>query len=293
MMPLERLQSSDALYRRVWGYLLERFPPVAYGLLVALFVSSAFLLAGKSPLEPTAAKAGLVVLLVFFHLRIMDEHKDGADDRLAYPDRLLSRGVVTLPLLARLGLAAIALECALAWWISIEALWAWLACLGFTLLMRIEFGVGRWLNRHLVIYAITHNPIVALLAAFLWVVAGGEWGTQAALYIGVVSLGSLAFEIGRKVRLPDEEIEGVDSYSSVLGKAGADRLLLGIRWVVSLGIGWMAIGLGADWVAAIAVLVSVALTVGLWGHGRGAKATEGAATVALLMDFILVGLLAW
>lgn len=292
-MPLKSLQSTDALYRRVWGYLLERFPPVAYGLLVGLFVGSAFVLAGKSPIEPTAAKAGLVVLLVFFHLRIMDEHKDGEADALAYPDRLLSRGVVTLPLLARLGVGAIALECAVAWWISIEAWWAWLACLVFTLLMRVEFGVGRWLNRHLVIYAITHNPIVGLLAAFLWVVAGGEWTTQAALYVAVVSLGSLAFEVGRKVRMPTEEIEGVESYSTALGKAGADRLLLGIRWAVAVGIGWMAVDVGSVWVAAMAVLVSVALTLGLWGHRRGAKATEAAATVALLLDFILVGLLAW
>jgi hypothetical protein len=292
-MATVRLEPTDSLFIRIWGYLLERFPPVAYTVLVALFAGSTFLLADAQASWSVGFMAGLVVLLVFFHLRIMDEHKDGEADRQAYPDRLLTRGVVTLPLLKRLGLIAVVAQAVLAWVISVPAFQAWLACLVFTVLMRVEFGVGRWLNRHLIVYAITHNPIVGLLAAFLWVVAGGTWSLTAALYVAVVSLGSLAFEIGRKIRLPNEEIRGVESYSSVLGKSRADALLLGIRWVTSGLLFWLAYTVGMPAAGAVALGLSVAWTALLVGGRRSAKATEGVATGALLLDFILIGSLGW
>ena len=292
-MNSERLKSTDSLHSRIWGYLLERFPPAAYTVLVALFSGSTFLLADARVSWATGFTAGLVVLLVFFHLRIMDEHKDGDADRQAYPDRLLTRGVVTLPLLKRLGVIAVVAQALLAWSVSVPAFQAWLACLVFTLLMRVEFGVGHWLNRHLVVYAITHNPIVGLLAVFLWVVAGGTYGLTAGLYVAVVSLGSLAFEVGRKIRLPDEEISSVDSYSSVLGKSRADALLLGIRWLTSVLLFCLAYTEEAPLIGAAALGLSVVWTILLAGGRRGAKATEGVATGALLLDFILIGSLGW
>ncbi len=289
--------SSDPLYRRMWAYLLERFPPIAYTVLVALFGGSAFALiertTGIDVDGSVALRACLVVLLAFFHLRIMDEHKDAEGDRRAYPDRLLTRGVVELPLLARAGIVAVALQALLSMSISVTALWAWLAAFAFTCLMKVEFGVGRWLNQHLVIYAITHNPIVALLGAFLWSASGAPWTMDYGLYIAVVSLGSLGFEIGRKIRLPDEEVDGVESYSSVLGRSRADRLLMGTRWVTAILLSWLAFR--ADhWPIVSLSLVFAAVTHSLlFRHTLKAKAVEGVATVMLLLDFLLVWGLGW
>jgi hypothetical protein len=291
------ITASAPLPTRVWAYLLERFPPVAYTVLVGLFAASAFALAARQAgtvvgLEDMS-KSAAVVLLVFLHLRLMDEHKDHEADEKAYPERCLSRGVVTLPLLFRLGVVAVVIEALLAFSLSSAAAIAWAACLSFTLLMRFEFGVGAWLNRHLLVYAITHNPVVALLAAFLWVVAGGGVGPLMWLYIGVVSVGSLAFEIGRKIRLPEEEIDGVESYSSVLGKRRADLLLAALRLLTGvglLGLGWV---LGQSVIGALALGLQVVLAGLLLSSPRGAKFTEGIATVGLLLDFVLVWVMAW
>ena len=288
---------SAPLPARVWAYLLERFPPAAYTVLVGLFTTSAVMLVGRqtavAPSFDVVWRAGAVVLLVFLHLRLMDEHKDYAADAAAYPDRCLSRGVVTLPLLFRLGVVAVVLEAVLAVSLSIEAAVAWVVCLIFTLLMRFEFGVGAWLNRRLLLYAITHNPVVALLAFFLWTVAGGAHDRLLALYIGIVSVGSLAFEIGRKIRLPEEEIVGVDSYSSVLGKGAADRLLAGLRLVTGLGL--LALGVALDQVllGGMALGLQLVLAGFLLRGPRRAKVTEGVATIGLLLDFIWVGVMAW
>src|SRR5690606_3218576 len=62
---------------------------------------------------PLAAAAYFLTVLL---LRVLDEHKDFERDRQAYPGRLLSRGVVTLPELRRVGLVigALAWACAAA-----------------------------------------------------------------------------------------------------------------------------------------------------------------------------------
>ena len=68
-------------------------------MLTALFFGSAAWVAtalGGGELRPQGWAGAAIVWLVFLHLRIFDEHKDAAQDRQAYPDRLLSRGVVTL-----------------------------------------------------------------------------------------------------------------------------------------------------------------------------------------------------
>jgi hypothetical protein len=292
-----QLQPTDPMYRRLWGYAVERFPPLAYTVLVVLFAGSAFGLAGhfgdvRVPLE-TEVRAAVVGLFVFLHLRIMDEHKDAAGDLIAYPQRLLSRGVVTLPLLAKVGYVAVFVEMALSWSISIHAFYAWLACLLFTVLMKFEFGVGAWLNRHLVIYAVSHNPIVALLGVFLWVATDTPWNPLIGLYLLGVSLGSLAFEMGRKIRLPAEEIAGVESYSSVLGVNVANRVLRRVRVLASTCFGIMAWEMGNNVFVVVifgaAVLVSSSI---VFGH-LNAKKTEALATVALLLDFVFVWVLVW
>ena len=289
--------SSDPYLRRLWAYVLERFPPVAYTVLVLLFSGSAFgllrQLTGEQVAFSVAVRAAAVVLLVFFHLRIMDEHKDQEGDRVAYPDRLLTRGVVTLPMLAKVGWVAVVLEGVIALSISPLASFVWVCTLGFTLLMKVEFGLGSWLSKHLIVYAVTHNPIVAMLAMFLWSTMDAPWPAEYGLYVAIVSLGSLAFEVGRKVRLPEEEIAGVESYSSVLGRRRADNLLIAIRWITGILLAGLAVHLGQSLIAAIALTLSVATHVLLSTHTRKAKSVEGVATVMLLVDFLLIWGLAW
>ena len=290
------ISGSAPLPARVWAYLLERFPPVAYTLLVGLFAASAFALTshstGQSVGLDVALRAGAVVLLVFFHLRIMDEHKDHVSDSAAYPERCLSRGVVTLPLLFKLGVCSVLLEAGLAVSLSASAALAWLGCVVFTVLMRFEFGVGDWLNRHLLVYAVTHNPVVALLGFFLWTVGGGAHNALMWLYLAVISVGSLAFEIGRKIRLPHEEIADVESYSSVLGKRGADRLLVGLRLVTGLGVLALSILLQQWIIGAVALGLQVGLAALLLARPQRAKITEGVATVGLLLDFVWIWVIA-
>ncbi|HJN73536.1 MAG TPA: hypothetical protein QGF58_06335 [Myxococcota bacterium] len=296
--------------RSVPAYLNERFPPVAYSILVALFFGSAALVShAVGGGEATSWAGGVVVLLVFFHLRVFDEHKDFDGDVVAYPDRVLSRGDVTLRDLRVLGAIAIAVELAICAWIGPRALIAWAATLVFTLLMLKEFFVGQWLSKHIVVYAITHNPVVAGLALLGWACTDAGWHPAYLAYVAMISLASLGFEVGRKFRLPAEEIEGVESYTSVLGRGRALLLLWAsmVGGVVAFAVllrfldgGWIARSwpLSGPWAidglgSVVVLLVAISPAALLVHRESAAKKVEGASTLVLFLCMLLSGAFAW
>jgi len=294
------LQPDSPLSARLRGYLDERFPLGAYGVLVATFFGSALLVAldlASAPFEMQALVGAPVVLLVFFHLRVFDEHKDAASDRAHYPDRLLTRGVVTLPLLRRVGVVAILAELVLSGLVGGPALMAWAATLTFTLAMAVEFGVGSLLQPRMVLYAVTHNPVVAGLCLFAWACSGAAWEVHFLAYVLFASASSLGFELGRKLRQPHEELAGVPSYSSVLGLDRARRLLFGVWLVADVGAGWTWGQLSSTgvqrWLAMGVLVVMVVLPMALCSREAGAKRMELAATLHLLLGFLALGLAAW
>jgi len=294
------LTENDPLYRRLGGYLAERFPPVVYTVLVALFFGSALLFSrALDPAGQVAAKAGLgavVVWLAFLHLRLMDEHKDFEQDSAAYPDRLLSRGVVTLSLLGRLLVLVVSAELVIAWTLGPRALWCWLAMFLFTVAMRYEFGVGRWLSGHIFVYALTHNPVVALLVVFVHASTGLAWDDRYLFYVGMVSVGSLAFEIGRKIREPDEEIPGVESYSTAFGRVGSAWLLRGVL-LLSVVLGLLTVwSISPEILGGVATaILVVGLIVAVVGvrPGHRSSRVELVSSVFLLLSFVAVGVGAW
>jgi 4-hydroxybenzoate polyprenyltransferase len=235
----DRPAPAPALASAVAGvkaYLDERFPLGPYVVMVATFVAAASLFA-QAALHPAAAvalgprtlAAGFIVLGLFFHLRVCDDAKDAARDRHLYPDRVLSRGRVTLRQLGRIDAALLLIQLALTFALGPRAVFAWLAALLFSGLMRYEFFVPALLRPRIVLYALTHNPIVALLA--LVVVAAENPGAGLALpapvlwLLAVASLVSLTFEVGRKVRAPGDERPGDEMYTRALGLPRAMVLL--------------------------------------------------------------------
>lgn len=244
------LQSSFP--RRFHAYLAERFPPLGYGVLIVCYYSSNQFLA-QTLEDPGSAvhysvsslMGALTLLAMFFHLRVFDDHKDAERDLHFFPERVLSRGLVTLRHLKLAGAAAIGLELVLGAWRGPAALCAVLLALGYSLLMLKEFFVREWLNRHFLLYAVSHMLIMPLLALVAYGFTTGKYPWQAPgwfwLYAFVGVFVTFNWEISRKIRAPEDEVAGLDSYSRIFGTYGAAYLVILIRVVdtllVSL-VGW-------------------------------------------------------
>lgn len=296
---------GDAYVVRLRAYLRERFPLFGHVLLIISYYSSNQFLAKvlthpDEPMQYTARSAlGAVTLLCFFfHLRVFDEHKDFADDSRFHPNRVLQRGVITLAELRVLAAIAIAIEITLAWIAGPQALTGLAIAFVFSLLMLKEFFAGEWLKRHFLVYATSHMLLMPLLSLMIFSFATGRWPWQAPptywLYAFVGFFVTFNVEVSRKIRAPEDEIEGLDSYSKIFGTYGAAWIVLGLRLVDTalVSVVGHAIGVSAWFYVAIAVLFL--LTLGtfirfrLRTTSKAAKALERNAGLYLIaFDLIL------
>jgi 4-hydroxybenzoate polyprenyltransferase len=272
-MPLAPALSRESPFaRRLAAYLAERFPLLGHGVLIAAYYSSNQFLARTltRPGEPmrydlSTLLGALTLFCFFFHLRVFDEHKDYAEDRVHYPGRVLQRGLVTLRDLKILGGAAIAAEIVLSLLRGPAAFVAWLFPFAFSLLMLKEFFVPGWLKRHFLLYAVSHLLVMPLLALTVFSFATGRWPWEAPLWLLVYAwvgfFVTFNWEVSRKIRVPEDEIEGVDTYTRVFGTYGAAYVVLLIRVIdtalVAL-VGWH-LGLAPWFYAALVGLFLVCL----------------------------------
>ena len=227
-------KSSRGFAMRLWEYQAERFPVFKHGALIATFGASAVclsaLLRGAAPSGLAIVVAVLVLLGFFFQLRVADEHKDNEDDTKYRPERPVPRGLVTLKELrvAAFAVAAaqIGLTVLLDWTLIVLllAVWGWLT------IMTKEFFVPEWLKKRPLVYMISHMAIMPLIDLYAtacdWWPAGYALHQGFGLTLGAFLLLSLvngsAIEIARKCWAPEQEREGVETYSRLWrpGRAG-------------------------------------------------------------------------
>lgn len=252
---------------RWWIYQRERFPIFAHGLLIAAFSVSAMgfssLLRVQTHLPPfgTLAAGFVSSFLFFLQLRITDEFKDADDDARYRPYRPVPRGLVSLRDLAFVGIAAAAIQLALALLvyprlvIILVGVWAYLG------LMTKEFFVRDWLKRHPLIYMASHMVIMPLIdfyvTAFDWLVAGVGPPSGLQWFLVVSFFNGTVVEIGRKIRAPGDEERGVETYSMLWGERNA-----ALAWLTAMAFTAISALLAArhiHFVAADALILSALL----------------------------------
>ncbi len=261
--------------KNFWAYLQERFPLQANGMLIVSYFTANYLLARGAlwvgePLQMSwRFLAGCVVLLfMFFHMRIIDEHKDYEQDCIVHPNRVLSRGLVTLTLLRRIGLVVVAAELVLSYALGLPAFTLCLILLAISWLIYKEFYMGELLSRHLVWNALLHMLVMPLYSLFVFTVATGRFpnaAPEAVLLYAWVSYGvGLGYELARKTRAPEDERPGLITYSNVMGPhpaASGALLALLFSGSISLLVGFL-LQFGAWYhVTVAALLLAVAAGV--------------------------------
>ena len=259
-----------------WGeYLAERFPVPVTFLLAAATAAAASVVAQEPgfgagnhsyvfDLSDVGAGAALMFLLLF-HLRVFDEHKDFAQDQATRPDRPVQRGVVTLGELKVAGAIAIGLELAIAFAaFGADGVW-WLLPLGYSVLMLYEFGAKHWLERHYGVYAISHSAITSAVCVALVMMADPVFGEPSAphlaVFAGLALASTFSIDVLRKTWAPASEIEGVDSWSKLLGRGLAALLGIMLLVVATVAAGWLGreAGGGQAWIAFLCAVMLWAL----------------------------------
>lgn len=219
--------------KAVFAYFRERFPLINMALFAILFftvqaVSSYFI-----PLQPErpiwwVVMGVLAVISFFFRLRVFDEIKDFKIDARNHPQRVLQSGRIHIKHLVSLSLLGTIVEIAWSLLSGWPVLLVWAIAFGYSVLMRYEFFMGKFLNKYLLLYATTHMLIMPFIILWVYTAFHPELEILLPYYIlaALSLLSGFSFEIARKIHAPVAEREGVDSYSSSVGYPGSIILAL-------------------------------------------------------------------
>lgn len=228
------LDLSDSLFLRLNAWFKDRFPMVnvisgalSYITMVSIGRFSAGIpVINFTLLDILGAMAFVGHLLL---LRIFDEHKDFEVDKVNHPDRVLSKGLITLK---HLTVIAIPLPLLSLLWTYLSftdksiALVLWLVMLIYSLLMAKEFFIGQWLTKRLVLYSFSHMLVSPLM--ILWVLVGGmgylSFDPLIVLMLVVSFSSGISYELTRKTRGTDEDI-ALDAYNKQFGVTGCVSLI--------------------------------------------------------------------
>ncbi len=219
---------------RWWVYQRERFPVLAHSPVILAFSLSAVgysaLIRGANsfPGWKSCSVAFASSFLSFLQLRIADEFKDFEEDSRYRPYRPVPRGLVSLRDLAWVWAGCIVLQLALCLWLSPRNLWLLAATWIYLGLMTKEFFARRWLKARPVVYMVSHMAIMPLVDFYAtacdWAPAGYARPPRGLLWFLLVSFcNGMVVEIGRKIRSPQDEEKGVETYSFLWG---ANRAVL-------------------------------------------------------------------
>lgn len=267
-----------SLLRRFWVYQAERFSLPVYSVLIAVLAAggigwSRAARQAQDAYSWAALGAAFVVTLgFFFQLRVADEYKDYAVDLAHRPYRPVPRGVIRLSELAWLALSVGVVQAVVSAWLAPRLLFFLLGVWGYMALMRWEFGIGSWLHRHPLVYMLSHMVVLPLIFAYIaacdWlrVDVGPPSGLGWLLATGYAN--GVVFEVGRKLRAPEDEEVGVETYSRLWGVGRA------------AGVWWAAIVL-----AGVAATLA-ARAAGDWGVMGPVMGVGATAAAALGIQFV-------
>lgn len=277
MEPQRHPHADTSVWRRLWIYQANRFPVFKTATLLGVFtlasISVSAHLGGRSlPGVHILALGWVVSFIFFFQMRACDEWKDLEDDRKFRPERPVPSGLVSLKLIFAIASAGGVLAASLVGLVSplllapLALVWLWLG------LMTGEFFAPEWLKARPALYLVSHMAIMPLIDLFLtaceWLPHGSVPPNGLIFFLALSFVNGCVLEVGRKVWAPENELVGVETYSSLLGYRRA-----AMAWVLACSTACLL-------VTGVGILVGAALWVG------GLSALLLAVIVACARQFI-------
>lgn len=298
-------EGNQPLLQRLAQYQKERFPLVQHGPLIAAFTFSASTFSraarGETGIIPLShLLAGILTSLCFFFLlRVTDEHKDHEDDCRHRPYRPVPRGLIRLRELSLVAAGILAFVLAINLWLMPGMLGPMAVVLVYLFFMTREFFRPEWLKAHPLTYMVSHMMIMPLIDLYTtgldWLIAGTPPPNGVSLFLIVSFFTGVVIEVGRKIRAPEAEETGVETYSVLYGPRKATLLWMGalfLAYLFSIAAAWSG-GFGRSGGILLAILLLICLGRGMIfvasGRQADAKGIETMSGIWTLGMYLILG----
>ncbi len=291
---------------RWYIYQKERFPILMYIPMILAFSFSA--VSYSSIVRDGKIAAGSVVVAfittfsTFMLLRIADEFKDYEEDLRFRPYRPVQRGLVKLKELGIIGGVLLLIQAVSAALLKPVMLLFLLPVWVYYFAMTKEFFVSEWLKKHLVIYMLSHLFVMPLLDFYaaatdfafndrLDVAPAVLWFVSSSFVNGGI------VEIGRKMRAPEDEEAGVNTYSVLWGRKKSAIIWTGAM-VVSTVFTCIAASQIGETLPSLIILSATVIFCGSFAAlyvkkptTKNAKRLELLSGVWTIVDYCVLGIL--
>lgn len=234
-------ENNASFLKRFYIYQKERFPIVGHGLLVASFSFSAISYSRicRSVEGFVSWKTYFIgiftTISLFMMVRIFDEFKDAKDDAEYRKYLPVPRGVISFKELMIMAIILATLQIVVNLYFFPKILIIYFIVIAYLSLMGKEFFVADWLKKHQFWYVTSHMLIIPLIDIYAsgldWYLQGVDAPKGLIFFFTVSYMNGIVLEIGRKIRTPEKEVEGVLTYSSMLGTNKAPILWIGILFI--------------------------------------------------------------
>lgn len=218
--------TTNSFFKKWNIYQSSRFPIFKNMLLVLAFSSSAVsysaMSAGRIYTDIFSYVVAFITCLLFFlQLRVADEFKDYEEDCMYRSYRPVPQGIITLKELRNVFILSCILQLFCAFLLNVKLIPFLLITWVYLFLMSHEFGVKKWLKAHPVTYLLSHMIIMPLVdfyaTATEWIDHTSTPPDSLYWFIALSFFNGINLEIGRKIRSPDDEENGVETYSFLWG----------------------------------------------------------------------------
>ncbi len=222
---------SSPLSHRLLAYTNERFPLVPILLFVFLLTSgyshlfASWLGQAFNWQEPKLWITMGTVFLFMLQLRMADEIKDFEKDSKAFPERILSQGIISLSLVRGILYSTILVELLLSFAMGTSHLLVMIIMQVWANLMAKEFFCKEFLDPKVALNLTLHQLILiplAIFSALPFITLEQLQSAQGVVPVIIFSvLIYTIYELARKTWSPDRENDNADSYTRFWGINGA------------------------------------------------------------------------
>lgn len=274
--------------KRLWIYQKERFPLFINLIAVATFTFSAIsysrICRGAEGFVSweTYLIGCFATFTLFFLVRVFDEFKDKEDDAKYRSYLPVPRGVISLKELRNIGIVIGILQITVIAIFQLKMLYLYVIVLAYLCLMGVEFFVPEYLKKRQILYITSHMFIFPLLDIYSsgldWLLAGASPHVGLVFFFIVSYMNGLLVEFGRKLKAPEDEEEGVVSYTGMWGVKGAIGVWLGTL-LVTLGFAIAAsfyAGYGTHGIIILGTLAALCIAPAIMFARRPGKKTAKA-----------------
>ena len=225
--PQMTVTHDSALAARLLAFTKERFPLIPISLFVFLLTTGySHFLANWFGYqfnwgEPKLWITMVSVFLFFLQLRMADEIKDFGKDSQAFPDRILSRGIIKLSVIRTILYSLIAIELVISFYMGPVHLMWMLGIQVWANLMAKEFFCKKFLDEQVTLSLVLHQIILMPLAIYsaLPFISEEKILTNTSIYPALLflTITYTVYELARKTWSADRENVNADSYTRFWG----------------------------------------------------------------------------